>query len=52
MQIIDLDPNNENAIQQVAAMLVERFQEHWLDMESALEALRESFTILEILSYV
>jgi aminoglycoside 6'-N-acetyltransferase I len=40
VQIIDLDPNNENAIQQVAALLVEGFREHWPDawpdIESAL----------------
>jgi hypothetical protein len=33
-------------------MLVEGFCEHWPDMESALEEVRESFTRLEILSYV
>jgi aminoglycoside 6'-N-acetyltransferase I len=48
MQIIDLDPADENAIQQIATMLVEGFREHWPDawpdMESALKEVRESFS--------
>src|SRR5436309_65120 len=47
MQIIDLDSTDKAAIQQVAAMLVEGFHEHWPDawpdMESALQEVRESF---------
>src|SRR5215210_697349 len=47
MQIVDLTSDNEEAIQQVAAILVEGFKEHWPDawpdMESALEEVRESF---------
>lgn len=47
MRIVDLDPADERAIQQVAASLVEAFKEHWPhawpDMESALETVRESF---------
>ncbi|HEX9988083.1 MAG TPA: GNAT family N-acetyltransferase [Chloroflexia bacterium] len=47
MRIVDLDPGDEQAIQQVAASLVEAFKEHWPDawpdMESALETVRESF---------
>ncbi len=47
MQIIDLCPDAEKAIQQVAVLLVESFQEHWpnawSDMGSALEEVQESF---------
>jgi aminoglycoside 6'-N-acetyltransferase I len=47
MQIIDLHPDNEQAVQEVAALLVEGFREHWPDawpdMQSALEEVRESF---------
>jgi aminoglycoside 6'-N-acetyltransferase I len=47
MHITDLDPSDENAIQQIAAMLVEGFQVHypdaWPDIESALQEIRESF---------
>ena len=47
MQIIDLRPENREAIQQIAALLVEAFKEHhpnaWPDMESALEEVQESF---------
>lgn len=47
MQIIDLHPDNLGAIQQVAALLVEGFKEHWSnawsDLESALEEVQESF---------
>ena len=47
MQIIDLRPDNEQAVQQVAALLVEGFREHWPDawpdMQSALDEVRESF---------
>jgi aminoglycoside 6'-N-acetyltransferase I len=47
MQIIDLQPSDEQAIRQVAALLVEGFKEHWPDAwpdtESALEEVRESF---------
>jgi aminoglycoside 6'-N-acetyltransferase I len=55
MRIVDLDPGDEQAIQQVAAPLVEAFQEHWPDawpdMASALETVRASFG-LERLSQV
>ena len=47
VQIVDLDPDDERAIRQVAAMLVAGFKEHWPDawpdLESALEEVRESF---------
>jgi aminoglycoside 6'-N-acetyltransferase I len=47
MQIIDLRPDDNQAIEQAAAILVEGFREHWPDawpdMESALEEVRESF---------
>lgn len=47
MQIIDLTPTDEAAIQQTAAMLVEGFKEMapnaWPTLESALEEVRESF---------
>ena len=47
MRIVDLGPGDEQAIQQVAASLVEAFKAHWPhawpDMESALETVRESF---------
>ena len=47
MQIIDLDPNDDDKIHQVAAMLVDGFADHWPDawpdMDSALKEVRESF---------
>jgi aminoglycoside 6'-N-acetyltransferase I len=47
MQIIDLSPEDNQAIEQVAAILVAGFKEHWPDawpdMDSALEEVRESF---------
>jgi aminoglycoside 6'-N-acetyltransferase I len=47
MRIIDLTPEDEGTIRQVAALLFEAFREHWPeawpDMESALEEVRESF---------
>ncbi len=47
MQIVDLNPGDEQIIQQVAAILVEGFKEHWPDawpdMGSAVEEVRESF---------
>ncbi|MBI1879087.1 MAG: GNAT family N-acetyltransferase [Chloroflexi bacterium] len=47
MQIIDLQPDNEQLIQQVAAMLVEAFKEQapdaWPNTEAALQEVRESF---------
>lgn len=47
MQIIDLCPDNLEAIQQAAALLVEGFQEHWSNawpnLDSALEEVQESF---------
>jgi aminoglycoside 6'-N-acetyltransferase I len=47
MQIINLPPNDEQAIKQVAALLVEGFKEHspnaWPNMEDALEEVRDSF---------
>jgi aminoglycoside 6'-N-acetyltransferase I len=47
MHIADLAPDNVDAIEQVAAILVAAFREHWPDawpdMQSALEEVRESF---------
>src|SRR6266571_4322260 len=47
MRIVDLDPTDESAIQQVSAMFVESFATNWPeafpDMESAQEGVRESF---------
>jgi len=47
MQIIDLCPDAEKAIEQAAVLLVESFQEHWpnawSDMGSALAEVQESF---------
>jgi aminoglycoside 6'-N-acetyltransferase I len=47
MRIIDLDPRDQQSIQQTAAMLVASFRVHWPrawpDMNSALEEVRESF---------
>lgn len=47
MKIINLRPEDEKAIQQVAALLVENFKEHWPDawpnMDSALQEVQESF---------
>ena len=47
MHIIDLSPDDEPTIQQVAALLVDGFREHypdsWPDLDSALEEVRESF---------
>lgn len=40
MHIIDLDPNNENILQQVAEMLVEGFREHWSDAWTEIEDAR------------
>jgi aminoglycoside 6'-N-acetyltransferase I len=47
MRICDLDPNDRRTIEQVAALLVEGFREHWPnawpDIGSAIEEVRESF---------
>jgi aminoglycoside 6'-N-acetyltransferase I len=47
MQITDLHPDDEPALRQAAALLVESFKEHWPeawpDLESALQEVRESF---------
>lgn len=47
MKIIDLDPDDDQTIEKVAAMLVEAFREHWPeawpDLDSALKEVRESF---------
>jgi aminoglycoside 6'-N-acetyltransferase I len=47
MRIVDLRADDERAIQQAAALLVEAFREHWPnawpDMDSALEEVREAF---------
>ncbi len=47
MQIIDLDPNNDSVISQVAQLLVDAFREHWPDawptLESAINEVHESF---------
>ena len=44
MKIIDLQSNDEVAIQQVATLLVEGFKEHWPDawpdLEAALQEVR------------
>lgn len=49
MKIIDLVPENENAVAETAAILVEAFKEHWKsawqDMESALKEIEESFAV-------
>jgi aminoglycoside 6'-N-acetyltransferase I len=49
MHIVDLRPEDEVAIHQVAALLVEGFAanwpEAWPDLESALEEVRESFAV-------
>jgi aminoglycoside 6'-N-acetyltransferase I len=46
MRIIDLIPNNQQAIQRAATLLVEGFREHWSnawpDLESALQEVQES----------
>ncbi len=46
MQIVDLRPDDERAIQQAATLLVEGFKEHWPDawpdMETALEEVRRA----------
>jgi aminoglycoside 6'-N-acetyltransferase I len=47
MRIINLSPDDETAIRQVAALLVDSFKEHWPEawpnLEAALEEVRESF---------
>jgi aminoglycoside 6'-N-acetyltransferase I len=47
MHIIDLRPDDEAAIRQIAALLVEGFKEHWPDawpnLQDALETVHESF---------
>lgn len=47
MKITDLHPDDEQLIQQAAALLVEGFKEHWPaawpDLESAMETVQESF---------
>ncbi len=47
MKIIDFLPDNEAAIRQCAALLVDVFREHhpnaWPDMDSALQEVQESF---------
>lgn len=47
MQIIDLCPDDEAAIRQTAALLIENFKEHWPDawpdMDAALKEVQESF---------
>jgi aminoglycoside 6'-N-acetyltransferase I len=47
MRIVDLDPDDEQSLSGVAAMLVEAFRENWPgwcpDLESGLETVRESF---------
>ena len=49
MRIVDLRPDDETAIRQVAALLVESFAanwpEAWPDLDSALEEVRESFAV-------
>lgn len=47
MHIIDLRPDDEAAIRQIATLLIEGFKEHWPEawpnMQDALETVRESF---------
>ena len=47
MRIIDLQPDDQGTIQQVAALLVEGFEEHsphsWPHIDAALEEVQESF---------
>jgi GNAT superfamily N-acetyltransferase len=47
MRIVDLQQSDHESIQQIAALLVEGFREHWPggwpDLESGLEEVRESF---------
>lgn len=47
MKIVDLRPDDEQAIQQIAELLVEGFKEHWPeawpDVASARQEVRESF---------
>ncbi|MBD1866718.1 GNAT family N-acetyltransferase [Cyanobacteria bacterium FACHB-471] len=47
MQIIDLQPDMEEAIAQTATLLIEGFRQHWktawTDLDSALTEVRESF---------
>ncbi|MFN8457453.1 MAG: GNAT family N-acetyltransferase [Anaerolineae bacterium] len=47
MKITDLRPDDDNAIRQAAALLVEGFREHWPaawpDLASAMETVQESF---------
>ena len=47
IRIIDLLPEDEKAVNQTAALLIEGFREHnpvsWPDMEKALKEVRESF---------
>ena len=49
MQIIDLCPGDTKIIQQVAALLVDSFKEHWPDawtnIDSALKEVQESFGV-------
>jgi aminoglycoside 6'-N-acetyltransferase I len=47
MKIVDLRPEDDRSIEQIAAILVEGFRDHWPeawpDLQSALEEVRESF---------
>ncbi|HET6313059.1 MAG TPA: N-acetyltransferase, partial [Chloroflexia bacterium] len=47
MRIVNLTPEDEGLVRQVAALLVEAFREHWPeawpDIDSALAEVRESF---------
>jgi aminoglycoside 6'-N-acetyltransferase I len=47
IRIVDLQPDDETAIQQIAELMVEAFREHWPeawpDLESARQEVRESF---------
>jgi len=49
MRIVDLSPDDLEAIRQVAALLVEGFKEHWPNawpnMDAALEEVQESFGV-------
>jgi len=47
VKIMDLDASDDQAIRQVASILVEGFREHWPDawpdIQSGLDEVRESF---------
>lgn len=46
MHIIDLDPNDDNILQQAAEMLVECFREHWSDAWPEIEDARDEIRMV------